>query len=163
MIYIQKNLQSLVVLISLGLAGCGSADLIWVKGSLNKGGTMYKPPEGRKVAVYFYQIKAADGKTTSGEAELAAYNAIDGSFTVPGREGYGIPKGTYRIAIAETMEREAFDKLKKSSPKSKSKRGTRIDDDTDYLEATFGAMTSPFVRELKESSTLILDMDKPAG
>ena len=40
---------------------------------------------------------------------------------------------------------------------------SRVDEETDYLEATFGAMTSPFVRELKESTTLVLDMDKPAG
>ena len=151
----------LSLLIGLGLAGCGNADLIWVKGTLNKGGTMYKPPEGRKVAIYFYQTKGADGKDMAGEAEQAEYNANDGTFSVSGREGSGIPKGTYRIAITETMDRETFDKLKEKTPKSKSKRGTRLDDEKDFLEQTFGAMTSPFVRELKKSITLVLDMEKP--
>ena len=38
---------------SLCLAGCGSGDTIWVTGVLQKGGETYKPPEGRKLALYF--------------------------------------------------------------------------------------------------------------
>jgi hypothetical protein len=80
---------------------------------------------------------------------------------VPRREGYGITPGKYRIAVIETLRRESFDQLKQASkPKSKSGQ-KRIDEDANLLGASFGAKTSPFVRDLKTSAKLPLDMAKP--
>ncbi len=93
--------------------------------------------------------------------ELANYDARDGSFTVPGREGNGIPPGKYRIALVETYLRETVDQIKKAS---KPPRGQKsLDKEANLLEASFGESTSPFVRDLKTSTNLTLDMSKPNG
>jgi hypothetical protein len=145
----------------LCLEGCGGGNTIWVTGVLQKGGEPYKPPEERKLALYFYPIAEGTAANPVDEPEMADYDPRDGSFTVPGREGHGIAPGKYRIAIVETLRREARDALNKGS---KPKRGTpRITNDTDFLEASFGKTTSPFVRDLKTSTKLTLDMASPTG
>ena len=98
--------------------------------------------------MHFISIRSQEGTSgnPSGDVEMADYNSKDGSFTVPGREGHGIRPGKYRIAVVETLRREALDQLKKSSkPKPGQKR---IDNDTNFLESTFGEKTSPFVRDI---------------
>ena len=151
----------LIVMSVVCLAGCGSGDNIWVTGMLQKGGEMYKPPDGHKLALYFCPMPGEATAAPTGDVELADYDPRDGSFTVPGRAGNGIRPGKYRIAIVETLRREALDKLKEAS---KQKRGrTPIRDDTNFLEGPFGETTSPFVRDLKSSTKLTLDMSKPNG
>lgn len=118
-----------MMLSALCLAGCGSGDTVWVTGVLQKGGEVYKPPEGRKLSLYFCPIKDGTSGRPIGEVEMADYDSNNGTFTVPGREGYGIPPGKYRIALVETLRREALDQLKKASkPKAGSGalRTTRI-------------------------------------
>ena len=151
----------LMVMIVVCFAGCGSGDNIWVTGVLQKGGEMYKPPDGHKLALYFCPMPGEGSAPPTGDVELADYDSRDGRFTVPGRDGSGIPRGKYRVAVVETIRREELDKLKKSS---KPKRGEkRINDDTNVLETTFGENTSPFVLDLKTSTNLTLDMSKPNG
>ena len=150
-----------VVLIAAFLAGCGRGDAIWVTGVLQKGGQTYQPPEGRKLALYFCPVKDDNSLDPNGEMEMADYNSKDGSFTVPGREGYGIRPGKYRIAVSETLRREERDRLKK--PGKQNRGQTRITNDTNFLESTFGEQTSPFVRDLKASTNLTLDMASPTG
>ena len=151
----------LMVMIVVCFAGCGSGDNIWVTGVLQKGGEMYKPPDGHKLALYFCPMPGEGSAPPTGDVELADYDSRDGRFTVRGRDGSGIPRGKYRVAVVETIRREELDKLKKSS---KPKRGEkRINDDTNVLETTFGENTSPFVLDLKTSTNLTLDMSKPNG
>ena len=141
------------------LAGCGRGDTIWVTGVLQKGGQIYEPPAGRKLALYFCPMKDGTSGDPSGEVEMADYNSKDGSFTVPGSEGYGIRPGKYRVAVVETLRREERDQLKKpGKPKPGQKR---IDNDTNFLDSTFGEKTSPFVRDLRTSTKLTLDMANP--
>ena len=116
----RRSLGLWMVLSALCLAGCGRGDTIWVTGVLQKGGEVYKPPEGRKLAIYFCPMKDGTSGQPIGDVEMADYDSNDGSFTVPGREGNGIPPGKYRIALVETLRREALDQLKKTS---KPKRG----------------------------------------
>jgi hypothetical protein len=143
----------------LCLAGCGGGNTIWVTGVLQKGGEPYKPPEGRKLALYFYPMKDGTSVDPSGDLEMADYNSKDGSFTVPGREGYGIRPGKYRIAVVESLRRETRDQLKKSArPKPGEKR---VDNDTNLLDSTFGEKTSPFIRDITKSTKLTLDMASP--
>ena len=143
------------------LPGCGSRDTIWVTGVLQKGGQSYEPPAGRKLALYFYPMTDGASSDPSGDVEMADYNSKDGSFTVPGREGHGIRPGKYRIVVVESLRRETRDELKKSA---KPKRGQqRIDNDTNFLDSTFGEKTSPFVRDLRSSTNLMLDMASPTG
>ncbi len=155
-----RSLSLWMTLSASCLAGCGGGDGIWVTGVLQKGGEKYTPPEGHKLALYFYPIgEGAPGKP-AGEVEMAQYDESDGSFTVPGREGKGILPGKYRIAVIETLRREALDQLNRSkNPKRGEKR---IDKDTNFLEDTFGEKTSPFIRDLKTSKTLALDLAKPS-
>ena len=156
----RESLGLWIVLSAACLAGCGHGDTIWVTGTLQKGGEIYKPLEGRKLAIYFCPMdETAPGKPAA-DIEMANYDARDGSFTVPGREGYGIAPGKYRIAIVETLRRDALNESKNSSkPKGNQKR---FDHDTNFLESSFGMKTSPFVRELKTSTNLTLDMGSPA-
>jgi hypothetical protein len=148
-----------MVLSAALLPGCGSRDTIWVTGVLQKGGQVYEPPAGRKLALYFYPMADGTSGHPTGDVEMADYNIKDGSFTVPGSEGSGIQPGKYRIAVVETLRRETRDELKKAE---KPKRGQkRVDNDTNFLEETFGEKTSPFVRELRTSTKLTLDMASP--
>lgn len=150
-----------MVLSAAFLSGCGSGDTIWVTGVLQKGGQIYEPPAGRKLALYFYPMNDGTSGGPSGEVEMADYDSKDGTFTVPGLEGYGIRPGKYRIAVVESLRRETRDQLKKSA---KPKRGQkRIDNDTNFLDSTFGEKTSPFVRDLRTLTKLTLDMANPTG
>ena len=154
-----KSFGPWIMLGAACLAGCGGGDTIWVKGVLQKGGEVYKPPEGRKLALHFHQLADGTSDKPTGFVELADYDARDGSFTVPGREGNGIPPGKYRIALVETYLRETFDQIKKAS---KPHRGQKpLDKEVNLLESAFGEKTSPFVRDLKTSTNLTLDMSKP--
>jgi hypothetical protein len=148
-----------IVLSAVFLAGCGRSDRIWVTGVLQKGGQIYEPPAGHKLALYFCPIKAGTAGDPAGDVEMADYNSKDGSFTVPGSEGYGIRPGKYRIAVIESLRREIVDQLKDSAKPKSGRR--RIDNDTNILDATFGEKTSPFIRELKKSTQLKLDMANP--
>jgi hypothetical protein len=148
-----------MVLSAALVAGCGSGDTIRVTGVLQKGGQIYEPPAGRKLALYFCPMKDGTSVDPSGDVEMADYNSKDGSFTVPGRDGYGIRPGKYRIAVVESLRRETRDQMKKSAkPKPGHKR---VDNDTNFLESTFGEKTSPFVRDITKSTKLTLDMASP--
>jgi len=151
-----------MVLSAACLAGCGHGESVWVTGTLQKGGEIYKPPEGHKLALYFCPMAEGAQAKPAGDIEMADYDARDGSFTVPGREGYGIPPGKYRIAVVETLRRDAVDESKNSSKPKRDHNQKRIDHDMNFLETSFGMKTSPFVRDFKTSTRLTLDMAKPA-
>jgi hypothetical protein len=148
-----------MILSAACLAGCGG-DTIHVTGVLQKGGEKYNIPEGHKLALYFHPMADGTSVKPNGDVEMADYDARDGSFTVPGRDGYGIRPGKYRIAVVETLRREALDQLKQGKT-LKAGQKQRIDKETNLLEDTFGENTSPFVRELRSSTKLTLDMAKP--
>jgi hypothetical protein len=158
---LRRSVRVWMVLNAAFLAGCGRGDIIWVTGVLQKGGQIYQPPEGRKLALYFCPIKDDMSRDPSGEMEMADYNSKDGSFTVPGVDGQGIRPGKYRIAVVETLRREERDKLKK--PGKRNPKQQRIDNDTNFLDSTFGERSSPFVRDLRASTNLTLDMSSPTG
>jgi hypothetical protein len=141
------------------LAGCGG-DTIHVTGVLQKGGEKYNVPDDHKLALYFHPMADGTSAKPSGDVEMADYDARDGSFTVPGRDGYGIRPGKYRIAVVESLRREALDQLKQGKA-LKAGQKKRIDKETNLLEDTFGENTSPFVRDLRSSTKLTLDMAKP--
>ena len=158
-----KRFTSLVAFIAglIFLAGCGGpSNHLWVKGRLLKGGAKYAPPEGHVVSVTFIGMGIEDptGQVIkSPEPFDANYNDEDGSFTVPGREGHGIPPGKYRIAVTQKMLREAFE-----AAKPKAKPGQKpITRETDFLEDRFGPATSPIIREIKGSADLVIDLDRP--
>src|SRR5581483_1216377 len=92
--------------------GCGSSNEVPVSGRLLKGGVPYRPPEGQKVGVTLYAVEVLDARgarVPGGDEPYAAQvRPADGTFVVPGREGRGIPPGSYRVAIVQTRTREAL-------------------------------------------------------
>ena len=140
-------------------AGCGEpSNAVWVTGKLLKGGAEYVPPKGQFVYVTFVGLKIQDnsGKTIqSGEPFWAEVDQVHGTFSVLGPDRRGIPPGSYRVAVTQKMEREAFEAARKSRPKK------GVDRETDMLANRFGLVTSPIIREIKSSCDLAIDLDKP--
>jgi hypothetical protein len=77
------------------LAGCGSRG-VTVQGRLEMNGAPYRPAAGETVVVTF--LAGAGGKAVSYPASVSA----EGTFTVGGPEGKGIPPGRYRVAVSAT-------------------------------------------------------------
>jgi hypothetical protein len=103
-------------------------------------------------------VKDDSAKTSlNGEPFMAELDQASGTFSVPGKEGRGIPPGKYRIAVTQKMTREAFD-----AANSQPKKGTkRPDRETDMLGGNFGLDKSPIVRDVLASSRLTIDLDRP--
>jgi hypothetical protein len=141
--------------------GCGGrGNNLWVTGKLLKGGNKYIPPEGQLVYVTFVglDIKDENGKPIEGgEPFQADVDQASGTFSVPGKEGYGIPPGKYRIAVTQKMTRETYDATKKPNQRPKPGPGREID----TLGDKFGIDKSPITREIKASGEQIIDMDQP--
>jgi hypothetical protein len=156
-----RPILALLIAALLLSAGCGGdGNTIWVTGKLLKGGVKYEPPADQLVSVTFVaiEVKDKDGKPgRAGEPYLAQYDPADGTFAVVGREGYGIPPGKYRIAVTQKMKREALDTI---NAKTKKKV---IERDTDMLKNKFGLDSSPITREIPNSTSLEIDLDKPTG
>jgi len=156
-----RSAQSALLLLPLivSLAGCGSSQAVWVKGTVTKSGTAYKVPEGENLDITFYTLESisdGDRKIPAGEPFSGTFNQEDSSFTVPGPEGNGIPPGKYKISLIQKLDRESVDKKNASVKKGQK----RFDRDTDLLKGRFGE-ESPIVREIKVSGDLIIDLDKP--
>ena len=144
---------------TLLLSGCGGGNNVKVTGKLLKGGARYTPPEGHRLTITFLALEAQDeaGKAVKDEPFLATLDPAGESFWVPGREGYGVPPGKYRVAVTQRMTREAFEATKPKAPAGKPP----ITRETDFLDGKFSVEKSPIVREIKGSTDLVIDLDKP--
>jgi hypothetical protein len=151
-------LRLLILSPTLALAGCGGGE-VKVSGKLLKGGVKYAPPEGHRITITLVAIEAKDaaGRSIVDEPFQAMLGEDGESFTVPGREGRGIPPGKYRFAVTQRMTREAFEAAKPEAPPGKPP----ITRESDFLENKFGEKTSPIVREINGSGSLVIDLDKP--
>ena len=152
---------ALIVPVALALAcfGCGNSNAIKVRGKLLQAGQPYVPPAGQRVVVTLYVVDAKDasGKSIPAQEAFRAYcDPKDGTFVVPGPDGYGIPPGKYRISIFQGLTREGESK----APKGRSRNAPRIDRETDFFKDLFGPTTSPIVREVTQGAELIVDLDK---
>jgi hypothetical protein len=109
----------------------------------------------------FYSMEPFnDGARTvpAGEAYMAVFKSEDGTFAVPGPDGQGIPPGKYRVSLTQELTREAVDKKNENV-----KRNQKLfDRDTDMLNGQFGG-NSPIVREIKDSTEVAIELDKPTG
>jgi len=150
-----------VLALLVALSGCGgSGNTIRVTGKLLKGGAKYDPPPDQAVTVTFIalEVQDKDGKTVkTADPFLAEYEPEGGTFAVKSPEGGGIPPGKYRIAVTQKMKREALNAAN-PNPKSKKKGPDR---ETDMLKDRFGADTSPILRDIPQSTDLVIDLDKP--
>jgi hypothetical protein len=149
-------------------AGCGgSGKTVWVTGKLLKGGAKYVVPKEQSVNVTLVGLEVQDdsGKSVeSGEPFWAEVDQENATFSVPGPEGRGIPRGKYRVAVTQKMLREAFDAAHPQPKKGDRKSASQsVNRETDFLGNKFGLGTSPIIREIKGSSELVIDLDKPEG
>jgi hypothetical protein len=146
---------------ALAMAGCGSSQAIRVQGKLTKGGAKYSVPADQRLNLTFYSMEPfKDEKRTilAGEAYMAVYQSEDGTFTVSGPDGRGIPPGKYRVSLTQQLTREAVDKKNENL-----KRNQKIfERDTDMLQGRYSE-GSPIVVEIKDSSEVAIDLDNPKG
>jgi len=115
----------LACILVLGCGGGGGA----VKGKVLKGGQPLKVSDKGMVQVRF--INESDGFT--------APVGPDGSFTLTGNEGKGIPAGKYKIAVL------AYDPYPTK----------------DLLAGKFSAMATPVNKDVKPGDDVVIDLDKP--
>jgi hypothetical protein len=152
-----------LILVPLALAiwGCSSSQGILVQGKLTKGGVKYVVPADQKLHMTFYSMEPwSDGARTipAGQAYTADYKSEDATFTVAGPDGLGIPPGKYRVSVTQQLTREAVDQKNENvGPKQKL-----FERDTDMLKGQFSEK-SPIVCEIKDSTEVAIDLDKPNG
>ena len=109
----------------------------------------------------FYSMEPFnDGSRTipAGQAYMAVFKSEDGTFTVTGPDGQGIPPGKYRVSVTQELTRDAIDKINENVQRNQK----LFDRDTDVLKGQFGAK-SPIVLEIKDSTEVTIDLDKPTG
>jgi hypothetical protein len=131
---VKRWLSPCLILLAL-VAGCGG-DLVKAKGKLLKGGEPVKLGEKEAVRIVFVPVDKVEGKEQN--MYPAEFNPEDGTFKVVGSTGTGLPPGKYRVAVELTRNRK------------------------DVLNGAFAPGNSPIVREVKNSSdVLVIDLDKP--
>jgi hypothetical protein len=155
---------ALILFVALPLAcfGCGNSNAIKATGNLLQAGQPYVPPAGQRVVVTLYVVDAKDasGKAIPAQEPFHAYyDPKEGTFVVPGPDGYGIPPGKYRISIFQGLTREGEGKAIKEH-KGTSRKAPVIDRETDFFKGLFGPTTSPIVREVTQGGELVVDLDK---
>lgn len=119
------------------MVGCGSSGppVVAVSGKITRNGEIMavKPMVGR-LTLSFYPV-AAEGAAVVEEADLQA----DGTFTVPGKNGNGIPPGKYKIAV---VWQDDFP----TGP--------------DKLNGKYNQKNTPLIREVQAGSPLVIDVGK---
>jgi hypothetical protein len=154
------------------LTGCGSSGSVKVTGRLLQGGAPYAVPDGQRIGLTLHAIEARDGsgKLVAGNEPFPAQvNPADGTFRVPGPEGYGVPPGKYRLALVRKLTRESLAKIE-ANPNPRSKRSEKRkasgpqgpDRETDLWNGQFSAEKSPIVRTLAGNGELVIDIDRPS-
>ena len=143
-------------------SGCGGpADRVWVTGKVVKGGARYSPPKDQVFSLTFIPLEHqdAEGKTVKGGDPYAAeVNASESTFEVPGPDRLGIPRGKYRVALTQQLQRPAFDAARQKSAGKRGKMPLQRDDD--MLEGRYGPASSPIVVEIARSEEVTIDLDK---
>ena len=156
--------RALILLVALPLAcyGCEKSNAIKVTGKLLQAGKPYVPPTGQRVVLTLHAVEAKDGYGNAIPAQepfASYYDPKEGTFEVPGPDGYGISPGKYRISIFQGLTREGENRAIKEY-KGNPRKGAGIDRETDFLKDMFGEKTSPIVREVAPGAELIVDLDK---
>jgi hypothetical protein len=123
----------------LGLlsAGCGS-NMLKIKGRIVKGGQPYvtAPDEGLRILF----VPTVPPSPDRYDSFVAMYNRQDGSFQVVGKDGNGLPPGTYKVAL---------ELIKKKN---------------DQFRGAYSAPKSPFLVEVNHGTgEVVIDLDKKGG
>jgi hypothetical protein len=150
---------NLILLVpALAISGCGSSQSIWVQGKLTRDGAKYVVPADQSLSMTFTSMEPfQDGGRTipAGQPYMAVFKSEDGTFTVAGPDGLGIPPGKYRVSLTQKLTREAVDRKNEKVKRNQ----TLFERDTDMLEGRFGD-NSPIVTEIKDSNEVTIDLGK---
>lgn len=134
------------------VSGCGGpADHARVAGKVVKGGAAYHPADDRSLRLTLHPADPA----RAGHVYAASLDREGGTFGVDGPEGYGVPKGKYRVEVVENPRAGTLTGKEKAGRK-------RIDDDHDYLAGRFAGPTSPFAIDVDGTSEVTIDLDTPS-
>ena len=140
---------------ALAAAGCGPSGVVAASGKVVKAGAPYAVPAGQTLRVTFHaaEVKDAAGKDVgAGQSYPAIVRPEDGTFTVPGPDGRGIPPGKYRVAIAQNP--------KAGERKAPARRGdVAPDDNVDALEGRYDSPVAPIIVGVDGTTGLTLDLD----
>jgi hypothetical protein len=139
--------------------GCGSSESIKVTGRILKGNTPLVVPPDRKLGITLIALEQKDA-TSRRISEAGPYPAhfdpVEGTFRVPGPDGYGIPPGKYRFALRMRPTREALNI-------ASYQRGKRtLFSENDALAGKFRADNSPIIRDLRSPGELTIELDRPS-
>lgn len=158
----RHRLQGVVLVAASSLLlGCGSEKVVPVRGKIVDKGQPYRaqlnvnpdliPPGEEELAglvtVTFYPVQDENQPIANeeGEVEVGGYSAVvheDGSFTVPGPKGKGLPPGKYRITLQHL------------DPRTQQ----------DVLKHRFSPASSRITREVTNpEAELVFDVGKPTG
>jgi hypothetical protein len=130
---VPRRYLPLILLIGLCSLGCGRSSMIQAKGRVLKGGTPFKLGEGEGLRIFFLPLEP----TGSGYDSYAAEFHNDGTFTVKGKDGRGLPPGKYRVTLQLMKNKE------------------------DQFGGRFMGEKSPFVCEVnKASDEVVVDLDQ---
>jgi hypothetical protein len=97
-------IRRVVVLLSLLAVGCGGSGFVKARGHVIKDGNPYLTGSGEGMRIVFAPVELQS--TTQYDSFAAAYNPSDGSFTVLGKDGKGLPPGKYRVGIQLMKSKE---------------------------------------------------------
>jgi len=129
-------------LVAAGCGGSGGEEVVEVKGRLTNAGQPLEV-QGKEVGLGLVQLQfyrlGPDGKPST-DPEGARLDD-QGNFTLPGRDGKGIPPGCYRIAVHQWDPYPQVDRL----------------------EGKFDVEKSPITREIDGKSEVIIYVSKPEG
>ncbi len=142
-------------------AGCGSSSGVPAQGKVTKAGARYALPADQNLYVTLYSTEpTTDGGRTipPGQSYMALFKPDDATFTVPGPDGRGIPRGKYTVTVTQKFKREAVDKKNEKLDRNKK----LFDRDTDTLNGRFEEHRSPFVFDVDGKTELTVDLDKPS-
>jgi hypothetical protein len=115
--------------------GCGGSGTYQTRGRVLKGGAPLTAVEPDFVRVVLVPLPE-DGKKAL-DWYVAEFNGSDGTFTVKGKDGKGMPPGKYRVALEHMKGRK------------------------DAFKGAFDAERSPFVVSVQSASDEItVDVDK---
>jgi hypothetical protein len=125
---------SIFLLIAMFACGCGRDGRIRAQGQLIKNGAPFKLGEAEGMRIVFVPVDAGESTFDTYVAVFAA----DGSFTVTGKDGKGLPPGKYRVTVEHLKKKE------------------------DLFQGAFSGKNTPIVREVTNSSNkIIIDLDNP--
>jgi hypothetical protein len=86
----------LLALIAPFLLGCGKSGYVKAVGHIVKGGQPFRLDEGQSLRLFFAPSNTQGSRYDS---FAASFNPDDGSFEVLGKDGEGLPPGTYQVGL----------------------------------------------------------------